>query len=137
MNEFELTMTLSEFGIDTPDRCKACPKLGSLASKLSLSQENKNFLTVSTEESVLFANIRSQLHAQFVEHYPTATEEQATIALDNSMAHFLASDRYSSFLRKSGEMIEEDDAAITDTLNEMVNLVDMCPPQGCDSTPHN
>lgn len=133
MDKFELTMTLTEFGIDTPDRCKVCPHLGSLASKLSRAQENKNFLTTSVDEEVLTANICAQLTVRVKERFPGTTDEQVADIVDNSFANFLRSDQYTDALKQAGNILEEEDTTIALLLNEIASLVEGCPPEGCST----
>lgn len=131
MDPFELTMTLSEFGVDVPDKCKVCPRLGRLAATLSRAQENRNFLITLSDEEVLAANIRAQLTAQAREHFPQATTEQVAYAVDGGVANFLDSEGYTNALKSAGSLLEMEDATVTATLEDITSLLSLCPAEGC------
>lgn len=128
-----MAVTLGESGITIPDKCKQCPRLGALASTLSIAKENKQFITTSSDKDVLTANMHSQLAEQMRHMIPHATEEEIAATASRSIASFLDSDQYPEFLKNAGSHLEEEDATIEATLGEITNLLAHCPPEGCSS----
>lgn len=134
MDSFELEMSLGEFGLIAPDRCKACPRLGNLAAKLSSAQEDRNFLTTSSNEEVLTANARTQLAEQMHARYPGATDEQIANTVENSVANYLSSESYTNFLKQAGALLEQADVTVAATVTEIDELLVTCPPEGCGTS---
>ncbi len=133
MDKFELATTLEEFGVDAPDRCKTCPRLGGLAARLSVAQGNRNLLITSTDEAVIIANSRARLTAQVKERYSGLTDEQIAAAVERSLVTFLKGDKYIEYLKQAGDLLEAEDNNITLALDETIALIDNCPPEGCST----
>lgn len=131
MDSFEMAVILGESGITAPDKCTECPRLGALASTLSIAKENKQFIATSSDEDVLTANIHSQLSEQMRHMIPHATEEEIAATASRSVADFLGSDQYPEFLKNAGSHLAEEDAKIEATLGEITTLLANCPPEGC------
>lgn len=126
-------MTLGQFGLEAPERCKTCPKLGDLATKLSVAQGNKDMITLTTDPEVLAASARAQLTQQIREHYPDASDEQVTASAEDSVAKFLGSEKHADFLKYASAHLAQEDTAIAATATAIDELLIVCPPDGCDA----
>lgn len=126
-------MVLGEFGIEAPEKCKTCPRVGSLIATLSTAQESKGFLATASDKEVMEASARAQLAEQAKIRYPGVTEEQLTTLVDNSVAAYFDSESYTNFLKQTGTLLEIEDNTIATTLTELGIQIGSCPPEGCGS----
>lgn len=133
MNEFELEMILDTVGVDVPERCTVCPRLGQLVSELSIAQGNRQLLITSSDEAVLIANARAQLTVQVVDGNPGITDERVHDFVDSSIRSYLRSSNYTDTLKRAGELLEEEETKIGLTVENIQTTVTNCPPKGCQS----
>jgi hypothetical protein len=126
MDRFELITTLSEHGITVPDRCIGCQRLGNLASILSQTQEDQDFLVTE----VMAKSMRAQLTLQVRGHYPNASDEEVAATVDKSIDKFLIGDGHSNPLRSAGALLEQANATIASSVEDAASTLSACPPEG-------
>ena len=133
MDSFELDMILGEFGVEVPDRCKTCPRLGGMVTALATAQGNKSYLATTTSTEVLAAYTRAELTQQAREHYPTATGDQIADIVEPMFTRSMSSEATSNLLKQAGQLMEVEDNTINNTLGEITAQLIICAPTGCSS----
>ena len=131
--DFEQDMTIAEFGIFLPDRCRSCTRLGGLITKLSQAHDNKNYLFTITDAGTFNATVRAQLTEQTWNRYPNASNEGVAQLVDNSMSKYFNNEKFVQFLEQSGQELEAEEATIVETLAQVQTLTSNCPPAGFGS----
>ena len=131
MNELELRTTLEEYDIDVPERCISCARLGTLATDLSKSHQNKRFLTESIDPDVAILGFsRDAIVEAYTAQHPGASEEEIEAHITDGLARFKASEDYAEFLKDTGAMLDHYSDKADATAALIRALLKDCPPNG-------
>lgn len=132
MTELELrTLIENECGINVPDRCVGCAKLGALAASLSKEYDTVATIGVTADVDLLFSvYVRPFVIESLTEQYPYETAEQIEMRAQEGLARFKASEDSSEFLMTEGAFLEKHETSRDELVDQIKTLLEACPPEG-------